>query len=96
MTLLEFVRKLQTPDGRIECAATYGGCLEYIEKMEAQNREMHNQIIENGEQEEMYSADLDESRKLVESMRVSISKLEAQKMDLTSRLAMLGNMPAST
>lgn len=86
MTLLEFIRKLQTPDGRVECAAMYGGCLEYIEKMEAQNREMHNQIIENGEHEEMASADLDESRKLIESLKKTIAELESEKSDLWKRL----------
>lgn len=73
MTLLEFVRKLQTPDGRIECAATYGGCLEYIEKMEAQNREIA-------------SADLDEARRLVESLNKTIFQLESEKSDLWKRM----------
>jgi len=91
MTILEFVRKLQTPDGRIECAATYGGCLEYIEKMEEQNREMHNQIIENGEQEEMASADLDEARNLVESLKKTIAELESEKSDLWKRLDIVSN-----
>lgn len=93
MTLLEFVRKLQTPEGRIECAATYGGCLEHIDKVEAVNREMHNQIIEDGESEEMSDAELKELRKCldvrnmeVEGLRKTISELESEKADLWKRL----------
>lgn len=44
MTLLEFIRKLQTPEGRLECATTYGDCKERLTDTESDNFDLREEI----------------------------------------------------
>ncbi len=87
MTLLEFVRKLQTPDGRIECAAAYGECDQKLTAAESDNFDLREEIKSiKFESERIDKTDLDEARKLVAELKQTIAELESEKLNLWKRV----------